>query len=132
MPLTRSLIRQLANAEGEEREALRRNVRQQLRGIVSEIVAEKVDGKTRRSDKRCAFTVQFTNGEQRGIWYETDRSGAVVKQGLWSHSYAELEKYIETVGVVVDREQHDSEVVVKMTKPERGGVPGTFEVPIER
>lgn len=82
MSHTQSLVRQLEAVEGEERLALRLQIKQQLKMVLDKIIIESIKGRLGGREKRIVLRVVFSNGQERRLWYETDRNGILVGEGL--------------------------------------------------
>ena len=57
--------------------------------VVARIVVEDIQGQERQPGKTFTFRVEFTNGEQRRLWYQTDKRSLVVEDGIVADSLAE-------------------------------------------
>jgi hypothetical protein len=78
---TQNLIALLDNADEAGRESLRRQIKQQLKLLVSKIVVH-VEGKPRTKNKKVDCTIYFKNGVERRIWFQTGKQA--VSDGLWT------------------------------------------------
>jgi DNA invertase Pin-like site-specific DNA recombinase len=78
---TQNLIALLDNADEAGREALRRQIKQQLKLLVNKIEIL-VEGKPRTKSKRVYCTIFFKNGVERRVWFLTGREA--VSDGLWT------------------------------------------------
>jgi DNA invertase Pin-like site-specific DNA recombinase len=78
---TQNLIALLDKADEAGRESLRRQIKQQLKLLVSKIVVH-VEGKPRTKNKKVDCTIYFKNGVERRIWFQTGKQA--VSDGLWS------------------------------------------------
>jgi hypothetical protein len=65
----KNLIALLDNADEAGREALRRQIKQQMKLFVNKI-AVRVEGKPRTKSKRVYCTIYFKNGVERRIWFQ--------------------------------------------------------------
>ncbi len=79
---TQNLITLLDNADEESRNALRRQIKQQLKLLVARIEI-RVEGKPRTKSKRVYCTVYFKDGQERRIWFQTGKDA--VPDGLWTN-----------------------------------------------
>jgi DNA invertase Pin-like site-specific DNA recombinase len=79
---TQTLIAILETCSPEERESIRRQIKQQIRFLVKSIEV-RTEGVPRNPNKRHYLTITFSDGKQRRIWFDTGRKG-VINQGLWS------------------------------------------------
>lgn len=76
-----NLIALLDNADEPSRDALRRQIKQQLKLLVKKVEI-RVEGKARTKNKRVYCTIHFKNGVERRIWFQTGKDA--VEDGLWS------------------------------------------------
>jgi hypothetical protein len=78
---TQNLVALLDNADEAGREALRRQIKQQLKLLVSKIMVH-VEGKPWTKNKKVDCTIHFKNGVERRVWFQTGKKA--VADGMWS------------------------------------------------
>jgi hypothetical protein len=121
----RSLIAQLAEAAGDAGavKKLRLRLRQQFRGVLERVVVVDVTGKPRTANKSYTFDLEFTNGQTRRLFFDTDRKG-VTRQGL----IVEAGEEQGMAGVVQRMAKRESKNATFTYTPPGGGPPGVLEM----
>jgi hypothetical protein len=71
----------LDNADEAGQEALRRQIKQQLKLLVSKIMVH-VEGKPPTKNKKVDCSIHLKNGVERRIWFQTGKKA--VADGLWT------------------------------------------------